>query len=104
MDYEVTALTPLPSLPQPPPKWRPEITFTSASKILKELRANIFTCYLGCHSLSLGLKPFQNVNHACEGIPKMHTHLLFQCSECIAAKLHKHKKGFHDENYDTDHG
>ena len=38
---------------------------------------------------------------SCDGITKLHRHLLFQYSECIVAKLHKHKTGHHDKNCDA---
>ena len=55
-----------PPPPEPPPKCMPEITFTSASKVLKELRTNPSTYYLGYQSLSIGLQSFKNENHACD--------------------------------------
>ena len=37
---------------------------------------------------------------SCNAIPKLQRHTIIQYSECIAAKWHKHKKGYHDKKCD----
>ena len=59
----------VPVLPPPselPSACVPEITFTSTSKVLKELRSIPSTRYLDCNALSLGLQQLLNLNHVCD--------------------------------------
>ena len=48
-------VTVLPLPPEPPKTYVPETTLNYTSKILKDLRSNPSTCYLGCNSLILGM-------------------------------------------------
>ena len=36
-------------------------------------------------------------SEACDGMPKLHRHPLFKCSDYIKAKFHKHKKGYYEK-------
>ena len=54
---------PAPPPPERPPKYMHEITFTSTSKVPKELRTNSSTFYLICHSLRLDFQPLKTLNH-----------------------------------------
>ena len=59
-------------------------------------------CKLWNHRLRHpGKESLRSSSTACDEIPNLHRYPIFQCSNCIKAKFHKHKKGHHDKNSNT---